>query len=119
MHIEDGFKVWRRPCNENIHREDGPALIWPNGSEQWYFNGACHRIGAPAYHDPKTGAEMWYVDGKLHRLDGPAQIWPYHVEIEWHIKGEQYTFEEWCSVLHKTDEEITMIKLQYGGIDGI
>jgi len=23
----------------NLHREDGPALIWADGKEEWYYNG--------------------------------------------------------------------------------
>ena len=36
----------------NPHRVHGPAVIWPNGVEYWYWNGV------------------------IHRSDGPAMIWP-------------------------------------------
>lgn len=29
--------------NDKLHREDGPAVIYENGSQEWYFNGELHR----------------------------------------------------------------------------
>ena len=33
----DGKKHWYR--DDKLHREDGPAVEWWHGEEQWYFNG--------------------------------------------------------------------------------
>lgn len=54
-----------------IHREDGPAIIYPNGTKIWFQNGKHHRVDGPAveWYD---GGQIWYQYGKLHRLDGPA-----------------------------------------------
>jgi len=27
---------------------EGPAMVWPDGYEHWYFHGKLHRIGGPA-----------------------------------------------------------------------
>lgn len=53
-----------------LHRDDGPALIKPNGSHEWYQHGLLHRVGGPAaeYKDMRC----WYQNGKLHRIGGPA-----------------------------------------------
>ena len=32
-----GTKMWR--LNGSLHREDGPAIVFKNGSEYWYLNG--------------------------------------------------------------------------------
>jgi len=32
-----------------LHREDGPAVEWYNGSKEWYKNAKLHREDGPAY----------------------------------------------------------------------
>jgi len=32
-----GAKIWR--LNGSLHREDGPAIVFKDGSEYWYLNG--------------------------------------------------------------------------------
>jgi hypothetical protein len=52
--------------NDNLHREDGPALEYDNGDKQYWVN------------------------GKLHRLDGPAIEYSsptMHSQNQWHYKG--------------------------------
>jgi hypothetical protein len=58
-----------------FHREDGPAVEWPNGTKRWYLNGKLHREGGPAVEDA-NGTKFWYLNGKLHREDGPAVEYP-------------------------------------------
>ena len=50
--------------NGLIHREDGPAEKWEDGTNYWCVNGILHRIDGPAaeYSD---GDKEWYVDGKI------------------------------------------------------
>ena len=31
-----------------LHREDGPAVEFKDGSYMWYLNGQWHRVGGPA-----------------------------------------------------------------------
>ena len=59
--------------NEKLHREDGPAIIYSNGSKVWYRNGLCHRDDGPAVID-SDGFKAWYKNGLYHRDDGPAII---------------------------------------------
>jgi hypothetical protein len=56
----DGIKAWFR--NGEIHREDGPAAIWPDRSKIWYINGKRHREDGPALICP-DGLKAWYLDG--------------------------------------------------------
>lgn len=46
-----------------FHRNDGPAVIYPDGTQHWYRNGQFHRDDGPAitYQD---GAQFWYLNGK-------------------------------------------------------
>ena len=57
-----------------LHREDGPAIISPNGTK------------------------LWYQNGSLHRTDGPAIIWCDGAK-EWWIDGEEYTQQEYSTQL--------------------
>ena len=68
--MSDGTVVWRLP-NGNWHREDGPAVLYPDGRESWYMNDLPHRIGGPAIVS-EEGAKQWFINGQLHRTDGPA-----------------------------------------------
>ena len=75
-----------------IHRTDGPAVIWANGSQEWFENGKCHRTdGLPAviYAD---GGQAWYHNGWRHRTDAPAEI---------HADGTQHWYRNGRH--HRTD----------------
>jgi hypothetical protein len=69
----DGSKAWYR--NGTFHREDGPAYESADGTKVWCRNGRVHRDGGPACISP-DGYEAWYQDHKLHRDDGPALVRP-------------------------------------------
>jgi hypothetical protein len=69
------------------HRDDGPAVINPDGTQIWFQHGECHRDGGPAAIRPR-GTQFWYQHGELHRDDGPAvidpsgtQMWFQHNEV--------------------------------------
>lgn len=60
-----------------------------------------------------TAVEMYFdSDNHLHREDGPALIFADGRRL-WYIHGIQINFDEWCWVLKKTDEEKTLLKLEY------
>lgn len=96
---------WRE--NGELHREDGPAIVYPDGLRIWYRHGKRHRVDGPAFDDPRgrkewwvdgehhrdgapatiagDGTEVWYSHGKRHRADGPAVIYPGARPEEWWI----------------------------------
>jgi len=55
-----------------LHREDGPAIEYPDGTKYWYKEGKLHREDGPAKECP-DGTKYWYKEGKPHREDGPAE----------------------------------------------
>jgi hypothetical protein len=81
----DGRKEWYDPegyspdCSYNeLHRlGDKPAVIYPNGDQEWWQEGRQHRDGdkpAAIYAD---GTLEWYQDSHLCRADGkPAIVHP-------------------------------------------
>ena len=36
--VDEKYKEWKNRKNE-FHREDGPAVIWPGGNTDWYYDG--------------------------------------------------------------------------------
>jgi hypothetical protein len=61
---------WYNDKNQ-LHRLDGPAIEYANGSKSWLVEGKCHRLDGPAI-EYADGSKSWWVEGKCHRLDGPA-----------------------------------------------
>jgi hypothetical protein len=51
---------WRDGNNKyQLHRENGPAVIHPDGSYEWFLNGKRHRIGGPAVMLYEKGQEHY------------------------------------------------------------
>ena len=51
------------------HREDGPAVVWPDGTQYWFNHGRYHFAHGPSdlY---ASGSLRWYEDGRhLRRRD--------------------------------------------------
>ena len=46
-----------------LHRDNGPAAIYPDGTQCWYRNGQRHRDDGPAIIHP-DGTEIWCQDGQ-------------------------------------------------------
>jgi len=81
---DDGREEWY--FNNKKHREDGPAVIHVNGREEWFRDGKCHREGGPAITKP-NGFEMWYINGVCYREDGPSVIYS-SGDKEWWENGK-------------------------------
>lgn len=61
MVAEDGAKRYKNQFNQ-YHNDDGPAIIWADGTKFWYQNGRTHREDGPAI--------LW-ADGRVeYRLNG-------------------------------------------------
>ena len=54
-----------------LHREDGPAVEYADGSKSWFRNGQYHREDGPAV-ELANGEKRWYRKHMRHREDGPA-----------------------------------------------
>lgn len=74
--------------DNQMHRIHGPAVIWPDGVEEWWINGELHREDGPA-HTNTNGTMVWYHYGLKHRIDGPAFIWD-DGDTEWWLNGERH-----------------------------
>ena len=56
-----GAKLWRN-SKGLLHRLDGPAMIFPDGSKFWILNGERHRENGPAV-EWAGGSKEWWING--------------------------------------------------------
>lgn len=82
-----GNKVWR--LNDELHNEDGPAIIKPDGTKAWCLHGKFHREDGPAIID----------------LDGYKS---------WFLNNRSYSFDDWCDKLKLSIDRRIELKLCYG-----
>lgn len=59
-------KYWR--LNGLLHRTDGPAVLYADGSQSWFKNGKRHREDGPAIIG-RNGTKSWYLKGKKYSFD--------------------------------------------------
>jgi hypothetical protein len=62
---EYGHRWWYK--DDELHREDGPAIEYTNGDKSWYQNGLRHRLDGPAieYSDGEEHTVKWYNGNKI------------------------------------------------------
>ena len=93
---EKGTVRWYKYADCTIlHKEDGPAVVWVDGEQSWWFDGDIHRTNGPAvlYAD---GTKEWRQHGQVHRVDGPAIEWANGAK-EWWSNGVQLTEAEFLA----------------------
>ena len=88
---KNGAKEWY--LNDQLHREDGPAIEYSDGTKKWYLNGKLHRTDGPAIEYP-SGSKHWYLSDQLHREDGPALEYS-DGSKHWYLNGKEYTEENY------------------------
>ena len=59
---EHGTRRYFNSANQ-LHRTDGPAVEWDNGTKSWYQNGKRHRIDGAAI-EYLDGDKAWYINGE-------------------------------------------------------
>jgi hypothetical protein len=55
-----------------IHNKEGPAVIYPDGTREWWINGKRHNINGPAIYNNNTGFSLKIRNGKV---DPVNYIW--------------------------------------------
>ena len=63
-----------------------------NKTTSWYLNGQLHREDGPAI-EWTDGSKFWFINGQRHREDGPAVVRPNRPN-SWYLNGEQLTESE-------------------------
>jgi len=85
VHVHEDRTVWYQ--NDLIHRLDGPARVYKNGTKEYWKCGEFHRTDGPAV-ERSDGARFWYQNGKCHRTDGPAVVYA-DGRVEYWENGKQ------------------------------
>jgi hypothetical protein len=62
MHGHLGTEIYLNDKNE-VHRFDGPAVVNPTGTKEWWVNGERHRLDGPA-EERSNGYKAWWINGK-------------------------------------------------------
>jgi hypothetical protein len=103
VQIDEDGNVYYYNEKGHLHRLDGPAIEYANGSKEWIIESKHHRLDGPAV-EWRNGYKEWYYKGKRHRLDGPAIEWP-DGDKWWYVNNEligksregftQRKFEQW------------------------
>ena len=70
-----------------LHREEGPAVEYLDGSKEWWLSGKLNRV------EWSNGAKFWYKDDEFHREDGPAIVYSNN-EKEWYLNDVKLTEAE-------------------------
>jgi len=99
----NGTFIWFK--NGVEHREDGPARIDSDGFIAWYKDGVQHRDGGPAAITSE-GTRVWFKDGMIHREDGPAVEYP-NGDEEWWLLNVPVKCRKRVLVKDKNDNVIT------------
>jgi len=86
---EGSFVISCTVNKEGLHHSfDGqPAIVYFDGTKEWWLNGKAHRTDGPAIEYP-DGTKYWYLNDFLHRLDGPAVEWTDGLK-GWFLNGEE------------------------------
>ena len=73
---DDGAIVWR--LYGKLHRDDGPAVEWPNGDKHWYRHGKLHRLDGHAVEHGTISIGWYFIDGvecKKEEFDVAVVCW--------------------------------------------
>jgi hypothetical protein len=107
---ECGDRRWYNSEGE-LHRELGPAIIWSDGTREWWVNGLLHRELGPAI-ECADGTRMWFLNGQRHREDGPAIEWADGTRM-WYLNKKQLTFAEWLDKTTTSPQHQTLLRLRW------
>ena len=58
----DGTRRYYNTAGQ-YHRDDGPAILWADGSKMWWQNEQLHRTDGPAV-EWADGRKRWYINGE-------------------------------------------------------
>ena len=83
-----GTRSYYNSANQ-LHCDEGPAIVRVDGTLAWWQNGLLHRKDGPAIEYANGGKEWWH-QGFRHRNCGPAVIRS-DGSNEWWLNGVRYT----------------------------
>ena len=95
-----------------LHREDGPAVEWADGTKSWWLNGHRHREDGPAI-EYADGDKKWFLNGQCHREDGPAIECASGYKF-WYLNDQRLSEEEFNQRTQTTEVTLDEIAEKFG-----
>ena len=77
-HVEAGVTIWF--VDGQIHKQDGPAMIFPDGDKVWFDHDKKHRIDGPAFIG-NNGKHEWWIN-EVHITEEVNQ-WMRDRDVSW------------------------------------
>ena len=74
-----GNKIWRNRRGQ-LHRTDGPAVIYADGSQFWYRDGQYHRTDGPA-RIYANESYYWYINDQ--NITNEVKAWMETQDVTW------------------------------------
>ena len=81
-----GTTYWYNSAGE-LHRTDGPAVEYADGSKAWYVDGKRHRTDGPAI-ELADGSKEWYVDGRRLTEEEFNRMHQASLKLAWEVELE-------------------------------
>ena len=54
-----------------LHREDGPAVVYDNGTQEWWVKGSRHRLDGPAiYYSENIVKKYGHISSRMYWING-------------------------------------------------
>ena len=92
------------------------VTVEDNGTTRWFNeNGKLHRLDGPAVEWP-DGTKMWYQNGLYHRLDGPAVEYADGYK-EWWVEDKQYSEEQFLAKIESMNRPCNGKKVTVEGVE--
>ena len=114
IHVDENGNKYYHSDREmyTLHREDGPAVEYSNGTKAWWINDKRHREDGPAI-EYADGDKEWWVDDKLHREDGPAVEWADGAK-SWWINDKRLTEDDFNACMNPVELTLDEIAEKFG-----
>lgn len=71
----------RHYVNDKLHNDDGPAIVYSEGTTAWYKYGVCHREDGPAV-EYSNGSKYYYYNDILLFFNNNEEFLNY---IKWKV----------------------------------
>jgi hypothetical protein len=73
VETDENGTVTYRNADDELHNENGPAVIYADGDKEYYINGQLHNENGPAMVG-LDGSKYHYINGYFHNPHGPAIV---------------------------------------------
>lgn len=116
-----GDRFWYNQ-QDQLHREDGPAAEYTNGTKSWFLDGQSHREDGPAF-EGADGSKAWWLNGEelteeeFNLIMGGKMEKVYIVEVDdrYYDSGEQWTSTLAYEDIAEAEVEMMRMKKEYAG----